>query len=172
MNQDSPQDDRYCVFQSGENGYGIPALSVLRVTERPQLTGMPQSDPVLRGVCHMQNEFLPVFSLIALSQIQYERSHIAEQQLLVLPGPNGNWGLLIDEALGLADLEISISTLSTQDDAWSKVVSGSATFKNQVLQIIDPAAVHDYANNLLNMFWQDQEVACSANETSLMSHHK
>lgn len=146
--------ERYCVFQSGGSWFGIPALAVKSVVPRPEITPTPHSDPILKGLCHLQNEFFPVVSLQALTQIQYETSPDAEQQLLIILGPQGPWGLLIDQAVSLAVLEASISTFSNHQDQWSKVTLGSATFQNQVLQILDPTAIYEYASNLLNMFWQ------------------
>ena len=109
---------------------------------------------MLKGLCHLQNEFFPVVSLQALTQIQYETAPDSEQQLLIINGPQGAWGLLIDQAVTLAVLEASISTFSNHQDQWSKVTLGSASYQNQVLQILDPTAIYAYASNLLNMFWQ------------------
>ena len=156
MNQlDLDNSERYCVFQSGGSWFGIPALAVRSVVPRPEITPTPHSDPMLKGLCHIQNEFIAVISLQALTQIQYETLPDAEQQLLTILGPQGPWGLLIDQAVSLALLETSISTFSNQQDKWSKVTLGSATYDNQVLQILDPAAIYSYASNLLDMYWQN-----------------
>lgn len=162
MSTGSLQSERFCTFLSGETGYGIPALSVQSVTLRPPLTRVPHADPILRGVCHVQNEFVPVFSLLALMQTRHEQKNESEQQMLIVNGPAGNWGLLIDETLGLTELEISFSALSIKEDAWSKISIGSASFKNQILQILDPLAIHQYATNLLDAFWLDQEKAIAS----------
>lgn len=146
--------ERYCVFQSGGSWFGIPALAVRRIVPRPEITPSPHSDPILKGICHIQNEFIAVVSLQALTQIQYETSPDTEQQLLTILGPRGPWGLLIDEAVSLAVLETSISTFSSHQDQWSKVTLGSATFQNQVLRILDPNAIYSYAAKLLDMYWQ------------------
>lgn len=163
------QSERFCAFRSGESGYALPALSIQSVTLRPSLTRVPHSDPVLRGVCHVQNEFVPVFSLLGLTQIQHEQRIEAELQMLIVHGPAGNWGMLIDEALGLTELEISISALSSKEDAWSKISMGSASFKNQVLQVLDPLAVYQYAIGLLDAFWLDQEDAVNSLVTEITS---
>ena len=146
--------ERFCVFRSGGIWFGIPALAVRSVAPRPEITPAPHSDPMLKGLCHIQNEFIAVVSLQALTQIQYETLPDAEQQLLTILGPQGPWGLLIDEAVSLAVLETSISTFSNHQDKWSKVTVGSATFQNQVLQILDPTAIYTYASDLLDMYWQ------------------
>lgn len=154
MNNTIDEKGRCFVFRSGENWFGIDALAVRSIVPRPDIAALPHADASLKGVCHIQNEFLPVLSLRALSSIQYDTSAESEQQLAILLGPQGPWGLLIDEAATLAELEISISTWSSQTDPWSRSIVGSASWNSQVLQILDPVAVHQYASRLLEMFWQ------------------
>ena len=145
---------RHCVFRSGENWFGIDAVAIRGIVPRPDIAELPHADASLKGVCHIQNEFMPVVSLKALSSFQYESTADAEQQLAILLSPQGPWGLLIDEADTLAELEISISTFSDESDPWSRVIIGSASWDSQVLQILDPIAVHQYASRLLEMYWQ------------------
>ena len=146
-----------CIFRSGENWFGVAALAVRSIVPRPDISRLPHADASLQGVCHVHNEFIPAVSLRALSSIQYDTSAEDEQQLAILLSPQGPWGLLIDEAATLAELEISISTYSNQNDPWSRVIIGSASWNNQVLQILDPVAMQQYASRLLEMFWQSGE---------------
>lgn len=158
MSQNNLDDNgRCCVFRSGENWFGIGALAIRGIVPRPDIAELPHADASLKGVCHIQNEFIPVLSLRALSSIQYETSADSEQQLAILLSPQGMWGLLIDEATTLAELEISISNFSDESDPWSRVVIGSASWNDQVLQILDPLAVHQYASRLLEMYWESSE---------------
>ena len=152
---DFQNSERYCVFQSGDTWYAMPALAVRRVAPRPQLTPISQSDPLLLGLAHLQNEFVPVVSLRALTQVQYGSSSELEKQLLVLIGHQGVWGLLIDQVVNLAHLETSYSSFACQEDRWSVVTVGSASYRDQVLQILDPVALYSYASGLLEVFWQD-----------------
>ncbi len=146
---------RYCVFQSAENWFGFPCLNIRSVIPRPAINRMPFSDPVLQGVSHIQNEFVPVFSLRSLLNVQYE-SLDGEQQLMILPGPQSPWGLLIDRTIGLAELETSYSALSQlEDSGWSKVVVGSASYGSHVLRVLDPEAIYRYAQDLLESYWHD-----------------
>lgn len=154
-NLDFENSERFCVFRSSDTWLGIPALAVRRVEPRPQLTPIPQSDPILLGLAHLQNEFVPVVSLRALTHVQYENSTQLEKQLLVLAGHHGAWGLLIDQVVTLAPLETSYSSFTTQEDRWSAVTVGSATYRDQVLQILEPLALYRYAAGLLEVFWQD-----------------
>lgn len=147
--------ERHCVFCCDDQWYGIPALVVRTIVPCPELTSVPFSDPILVGVCQIQNEFLPVVSLRALTQIQYESVSNGEQQVMVLNGPAGPWGLLVDRAVALASLEMSISSFSNQQDRWAKAILGSATYQEHVLSVLDPAAVFEYARQLIDGYWEN-----------------
>jgi purine-binding chemotaxis protein CheW len=149
--------DRHCIFQSGDDWFGIPALSIRSIVPRPAISQTPYSDPILQGISHVQNEFVPVISFQSLTQVQYDAAPGSEQQLLIMTGSHGPWGLLIDQAVALSSLETSISTFSGRHDRWSSVTVGSASFQNQVVQILDPTAMYQYASNLLEMYWQNNE---------------
>ncbi len=146
---------KYCVFESNENWFGFPSLNIRGVIPRPELTPLPHSDPIVVGVTHVQNEFLPVISLRSLLDVQYEANQDSEQQMMILSTGQANWGLLIDRAVGLSMLEVSITMLPDREDTWSKVVTGSATYSNQVLQVLEPDAVYQYAVDLLERYWSD-----------------
>jgi chemotaxis signal transduction protein len=98
---------------------------------------------------------VPVISLRALAQINYEQEPDSQNQLLTLPGPPGPWGVLIDQVVSLAPLEVSISSFSNANDQWSKVLSGSASYRNQVVQILDAKALYQYADSMLKRFWNN-----------------
>lgn len=144
---------RYCVFQSSNAWYGIPCLNVRSVVPKPNITRLPFSDPVIRGVCHIRNEFLPVVSLRSLLNIQYEAGE-SEQQMIILSNRSTAWGLLVDRTDGLEDLETAYSTLSDSNDAsWSKVIVGTATYRQHVIQVLDSDAIYQDACQLLESFW-------------------
>lgn len=145
---------RFCIFRSGNDWFGIPALAVRSIIPRPELMETPHCDPTLQGICHVQNEFIAVVSFQAIDQVQYDIAPGSEQQLMILNGPQGPWGMLIDQAITLAELETSISTLGGAQDRWSKVIKGSASYENQVLQVLDANALYRYAAGILESFWQ------------------
>ena len=108
---------------------------------------------MIRGVCHVRNEFLPVVSLRSLLNIEYEAGE-SEQQMIILSNRSSTWGLLVDRTEGLEDLETSYSTLSAGGDAiWSKVVVGTATYGQHVIQVLDTDAIYQDVCQLLDSFW-------------------
>ena len=147
--------DRFCIFQCHDQWYGISALDVRGVSPRPDIRSIPNSDPILCGISHLQNEFVPIVSLRALSEINYELDGDSEQQLLTLPGPPGPWGILIDQVITLAPLEVSISNFTNHEDQWTKVMVSSASYQNHAVQILDAQALYQYAASMLDRFWQD-----------------
>ncbi len=150
--------ERYCVFQCADRWYGIAALSVRSIVPLPVVTRTPYCDPILEGVVHLQNEFLPVVNFRSLTEIQYDQNNAAQQQLAVLLGPEGAWGLSIDRAESLASLEVAFTEISNQQDRWSKAVLGSASYKNQIVQILEPITLYEYASSLIGGFWQESEL--------------
>lgn len=146
--------DRYCVFQTANHWYAFPALDIRRVVPRPAVSRVPFCDPTLKGVAHLQNEFVPVLSLRSLMDAQHDLSRDQEPQLMVLSGSQGPWGLLIDRAVALAPLELSIASVDQITGPGSRVVLGSASYGNHVLQVLDAEAVCEYAAELLHGFWQ------------------
>ena len=147
--------DRYCVFQSGENWFAWPSLAIRCVVPQRSVTLVPHSDPILDGICYVQNEFVPVLNLRALMNVEYESEVEGERQLMIMLGSQGPWGLFIDRAIALASLEISYSSFEQDGDGWSRVIIGSATYSKHVVQVMDSEAVYLYAARLLNMFWHD-----------------
>ena len=145
---------KYCVFENNKHWFGLPSFQIRGVIPRPSITPVPHSDPTVVGVCHVQNEFFPVVSLRSLLDVQYENRQ-AEQQMMIMTTNQCSWGLLIDRAVALTTLEVSISTLADREDTWSNVVTGTASHANQVLQVLDPDAVYGYTVKLLDRFWSD-----------------
>ena len=51
------------LFTCGKDRFGINATAIRSVLPAPAVTPTPHSDPVLKGIAHIQNEFLAVVSL-------------------------------------------------------------------------------------------------------------
>lgn len=148
---------RFCILRCEDQLYALPAVDVRGVSSRPVIRKIPNTDPTLAGICHVQNEFIPVVSFRALSQIAYGGGG-EEQQLLILQGNAGTWSILVDQVLTLASLEVSFSSFSGLNDRWSKVVTGSADHRGDVVQVLDAQALYQYSAGLLDEFWQlDQQ---------------
>lgn len=157
MSFDPYTSDKYCVFRCGAFGFALPAHSVREVTVRPAVIVVPCCASVLAGLGHLRNEFLPVFSLSALSSDEGLSDEAPEGQMLVISGPEGAWGLLIDQVVALEPLEISIAAGASPDDEWSAVLVGSASYRDQVVRILEPNGLYRLGARILERYWAADE---------------
>jgi hypothetical protein len=76
----------------------------------------------------------------------------AHQQLLVLQAPSP-WALLIAEAVALESLE----TLLTPEGSWEEMnqspVMGTAMYRNQIVQVLDPNRLAQFAQQVFDDLW-------------------
>ncbi|MEM7455696.1 MAG: chemotaxis protein CheW [Planctomycetota bacterium] len=151
------EQQRFCVFRSGTGWFGLPALSIAQVTTRPQLTPVPGSDSALAGLARVRNEFVPAFSFASITMFD-EAMTCSEDQLVVINSVAGSWGLLVDQTIDVVALETSLSALANQEDHWSRVSAGSASYKDQVLQVLEPDSLLQYAVSRLEAFWKSAPV--------------
>ena len=152
MSVTTMEQERYCVFSASGGRFGLPALSLKQVAPRPLITPVPASHPVLLGLAHVRNEFLPAFSLRTITEFE-EQSRDTENQLLVINSVNGSWGLLIDRTIAVTPLETSFSSLERRGDRWSQVMTGAASYREHVVQILEPTALLQFLVSKLNEGW-------------------
>lgn len=148
--------EKYCVFRQAEMLFALPASTVVAVSPEPVVAPVPAADPVLAGIAHVRNEFLPVISLAPLTGSESQAT--AEQQLLVVKGVNGAWAILVDRVHRLETLEISNNQDATEADDWTAAVMGSATVSNEVARVLNPAALYRLVEDLLTTAWNRDEL--------------
>ncbi|GAB4154559.1 MAG: hypothetical protein Tsb009_31230 [Planctomycetaceae bacterium] len=122
----------------------------------------------MNGLCHLRSEFIPVLSASTL--LVNHDSSISENQMIVLTGEHGPWALLIDTVVGLDNLEISFVRERESSDAWSSSMIGTASFQDQVVQVIDPDLLYRFVMKRLETDWaEDTVIAVSEQEGTLES---
>ena len=85
--------------------------------------------------------------------VQYETAE-SETQMIILAGRTSPWGLLVDRTDGLADLEISYTSLNNQEQSnWSRAIAGTATYEQHVIEILETDVIHHHTCDLLDSFW-------------------
>ncbi len=70
-----PTAEKYCLFQRATVTFGLLATAVREVAIRPSITVVPDADPLLAGICHIRNEFLPVVRSERVCRAAGPRSH-------------------------------------------------------------------------------------------------
>ena len=150
--------ERYCVFRQASHWYAFPATDVLQVAPVPHIVHVPDADPVLAGLCHSRNEFLPVLRLHSLvGQLRAEDP--SEQQLLVMRGSQGPWALLVDRVSGLETLEVSLNYESSASGDWAAAITGSATLRKELVRVLDARRVYSLSESVLQSRWSNADSA-------------
>lgn len=134
--------DKYCIACSGETWFAFPAVVVREVAVRPRVVQVPHSDRVLSGLCHLRNEFLPVLRASVL--LGTSDAAGSEERMIVMTGVDGPWGLLVDSVAALEPLEISYVREWESADAWSSSMIGTASYREQIVQVLDPEVLHRF----------------------------
>ncbi len=142
--------EKYCVFQRGNETLAILATAVREVALRPSIALVPDADPMLAGLCHLRNEFLPVVQLSDYEGAFRESPH---QQIMVFTAANGSWALLVDRVIGLVPLEVSLSSQVGSAGGWTSALMGSASHEDQIIQVLDANALFRFVEESLNRYW-------------------
>jgi chemotaxis signal transduction protein len=141
----------HCVFRRGTSWFALPALSVREVLQRPAIVVVPNAGPPLTGLCHVRSEFLPVLNL---GPLLGEDSALLpnEAQMLVVVSTEGTWGLLVDQVAALTSLEISVAPEGSST-SWFATVLGWATYREQVVRVLEPTTYYRLAELALEGAW-------------------
>lgn len=146
--------DKHCVFRCGGSWYSLLATSVREVMMAPPWVRMPGGDTALAGLCHVRNEFIPALSLPALLG-EAEATGTSNGKLLVIGGSAGNWALLVDEVVALEPLETLTMPDARSVDHRQAAVLGTATFRDQVVRVLDPNRLYRSAEHRLRDSWNE-----------------
>ncbi|MEZ6115831.1 MAG: chemotaxis protein CheW [Pirellulaceae bacterium] len=146
--------DQYCLFRTrNREAFAVLATSVREVMPVPNITPIPLSDPLLAGLCHVRNEFLPVV------HSDRRNNDIREKQMMVMFSPTGPWGLLVENVLGLAQLEVSLNSVGADGSGLSAAVMGTASHEHEIIRVLDNNTLLQHFERQLRSHWKRINVA-------------
>jgi len=144
------------LFRSRGMLFALPASLVREVSFRPRIVALPCSAPILAGLCHFRNEFLPVFTLQPLIP-GTSTPTAGDSQLIVLMGDEGPWAVLVDEVVSLEPLETAVTTDAAGEESVSDVLLGWATFRDHSVRVLDAETLYATARRVLQESWSSAE---------------
>lgn len=150
--------ERFGVVRRGSSWFAVPALSIREIVPPASLTAVPAAPALVAGLCHERNEFFVVLRLEALAG-EHAPAPSDKPRMLVLTGPHGPWGLLIDEIAGIESLEVSVNAEAKQPDSWMAAVLGSATHDGRVVRVLDVGSLYRFAERSLSEHWRAEKAA-------------
>lgn len=152
-------DERHCLFRNGGTGFAVPARQVREVSFPPPLVPIPGAPPLLAGICHFRNEFLPVLQWPVLTNKKGPTA--APTQLLIFEGREGSWALQVDRVTGLEDIEITPATETGYSPGEEEMVVGWGTFRHHSVRVIDSELLYQTARRLLREVWRPETMTAS-----------
>ncbi|MGA7244829.1 MAG: chemotaxis protein CheW [Terracidiphilus sp.] len=126
-----------CSARVGDSLFGLPISHILEIVGSAHPQAVPLAPGFVGGLVHYRGDVLTTVSLrhlLGLAPLDHA------QPFLVLEGPGGSFGVLVDavgEVLTVSpeDYEPNPSTL---DESRKKLFTGSYKLKNGLLAILDP----------------------------------
>jgi purine-binding chemotaxis protein CheW len=105
------------VFLLESEQYGIPLAALRSIQPARGLTPVPRTPPRIAGVLNVRGEIVAVVDLAVVLGLR-TASMPEHPQVVLVDGPDGQVGLLVDEILGvrsipMTDIEPSLTGMST-----------------------------------------------------------
>ncbi|MCA9080310.1 MAG: chemotaxis protein CheW, partial [Planctomycetaceae bacterium] len=124
----------HCIVRHGTTRLALPVHGLRQVLQQPRLVSVPGTHPVLRGLCHERGEFLPV---LGLGELLPQDQQVEEHRLLIVDGPEGGWGVLVEDVESLARLESTSELRQTPENPWETALIGWASWQDQKVHVLD-----------------------------------
>ena len=139
--------DHYCVFEVAGELFAASATQIREITSKPDYAKVPCGNTALAGLWHEGSEFLPVLRLPFQGKCP---AH--ETQLLVVHGPHGRWGLLVDHVHAVATIECTHGA-DTSDIEWSTAMLGMSTWDGRSVRVLNLDGVYRLTEQMLENDW-------------------
>lgn len=143
--------NHYCIFQVAGDFFAAAATQIREITSKPGYATAPCSSSVLAGVWHEGSEFLPMLRL----PFQANSDPDNETHVLVIHGPFGRWGLLVDHVHNIATIECSQGNEACNNE-WSTALMGMSTWNGQSVRVLNLDGLYRLSEEMLEYDWTRQ----------------
>lgn len=141
--------DQFCVARYGDACCALPANMVREVMVCPDVACLPNASSILRGISHVNNEFLTITD--PLATISGNSDSELRNQLMVITTDDGPWGMLVDEIVELTNLK-DYQPENIADGVLT--FSGTATYRGHRLRTLDVEETYRAVLSELRSHWQ------------------
>lgn len=149
---------KHCIFQCGESHYAVSATAVREVELLPPLVPVPRCPSSIAGICHIRSEFVPVVSVNPILGLQDSKEYDSgPKQVLVLNNTLGSWALMIDRVIAIDSIETHVDG-GHRNEVQLAPVMGTASYRSQVIRVLDPKVLHRIAQQSLHQEWNSQSL--------------
>lgn len=127
---------KYVLFQVGTESYGIRIEKVVSIETLKPITRVPTEIRHLKGVMNLRGTVIPVIDLRQLLQEPHVEN-TTETRIIVLTDDDQKFGMIVDAAQNVLDIEDSALQPSTDSDIEYIHVYAMAKFEDKVLLLVD-----------------------------------
>ena len=142
-------DNHFCLFDVDNVSFAISASRIREVTPRPSFAEVPCCCPVLAGLWHEGSEFLPIVRLPF--QVNFHGNQ--QRQVLIIDGPQGHWGLLVDAVRTITQMDYSPNN-DLGETEWSAVTLGMSTWEDRSVRVLQVDSLYRLIEQILKRDWQ------------------
>jgi len=125
-------------FTLGNEEYAFRIDEIHEIIRPQRVTMIPKTEPHLRGITSLRGKIIPVIDLRRLLSLNGNTVEEAKQKILILKGPKGPIGALIDRVVGVirpSDSKI-VETPPHLPEAQMRFIEGVAIVDGRFISII------------------------------------
>jgi purine-binding chemotaxis protein CheW len=126
-----------CSVRACATVFGVPIMRILEILGAPATHPVPLAPAYIGGLVHYHGEVLTAVSLRSLLEMP---PYAGASDILVLEGPSGYFGVLVDAVGEVATVPIEAfeANPSMLDDRRKALFAGVCKVKDGLLVVLDP----------------------------------
>jgi purine-binding chemotaxis protein CheW len=125
-------------FTLGSEEYAFRIGEIHEIIRPQRVTMIPKTEPHLRGITSLRGKIIPVIDLRTLLMLNGNTAEETKQKILILKGPKGPIGALIDRVIGVIRPSVShiVETPPHLPEAHMRFIEGVAIVEGRFISII------------------------------------
>jgi len=136
---ENTQEDKYLLFNLGEEVYGIPITHVINIIELQRITEVPDMPDHIRGVINLRGTVIPVMDLRLRFRLP-ERPYDDRTCIIIVKVAGKSVGFICDtvaEVHDIAPQDIQEPLQFRRDDVQAQYISGLGKVGDDVRILLD-----------------------------------
>jgi purine-binding chemotaxis protein CheW len=125
-------------FTLGKEEYAFRIDEIHEIIRPQKATMIPKTGPHLLGITSLRGKIIPVIDLKRLLSLEGNTVELAKQKILVLKGPKGPIGALVDRVVGVIRPSASkiVATPPHLPEAQTRFIEGVAIMDGRFISIM------------------------------------
>lgn len=135
-----PTSTPHVMFRLGKQAFAIALSDVKDVAKSPDITPVPNAEPMVRGLCVLRDNVTAALDLRL--RFDLPASHAPEQMTaLAIDHEGERIALLVDKVEDVAILPPLSQVAAAKDPLWQGVVNGVTKFGDETIVVLDAAGI-------------------------------